>query len=483
MRPRGNRWSRRRIASFLGVTAGLTLTLPPAILAQGISTVREVQFRSRWADYQVDRPREEPATIETPDGPVQKPVPKTLRSLFRTGPVDLRASVGVGWEYSNERLQVPGTENTSESSFFLAPALAAFYEREIGPWNLSLRYSLGYVFYLDQEYVAAGDSGGIQSQTAGLDILRQGSRLQVRSSTGATFGSGYDIERRQQTDRLTLNETGSLQYPLSEFIVAGGTLRGSYQSYEAQNGGSSDELRTFGGTVYGDYVWTGKTRFRLELGAGQDSQRIANDQAGLDRSYTQALVRVFYEPTGKLKVDAGVGLGVVDESGLGSRAQDGLRTVYSLGVDYAPTTKTSARLYVGVEAASLKPEFTLSVAWNPREATSVALSVYQQTNLSTLLVSQDRTARGVQGSIHQRIFQKVNLGLNAGYEKEEYEFAGSTFGPASDPYYLVGATFEWEINRWLSWQAQFHTTSRQEFVQEGNNQAQTRGSVSLRLTY
>ena len=45
---------------------------------------------------------------------------------------------------------------------------------ESGPTTISARYSAGYVYYLDQNYLAADHNGGIFSQSAGLDISFEG---------------------------------------------------------------------------------------------------------------------------------------------------------------------------------------------------------------------------------------------------------------------------------------------------------------------
>ena len=39
-------------------------------------------------------------------------------------------------------------------------AIAASYDRDLGPWTVSFRYSAGYLRYLDDNYSASGSGGG-----------------------------------------------------------------------------------------------------------------------------------------------------------------------------------------------------------------------------------------------------------------------------------------------------------------------------------
>jgi hypothetical protein len=479
------------------VAAACGLSLSTA-RAQTVTTVRETEFRSRWSNYNVDQPR--PAervelSAEAQEEARRAKVAATPRTTFRIGPVDLRGNVGAGVEYSNEQLQVAQSENhVSDTSLFAAAAVAALYDREMGPWTVAARYSAGYIYYFDQDYVAAGDSGGVHSQTAGLDILRQGTRLEFRSNTAATYGTGFDIERRGETERLTLSQMLSAEYPVTEFVRIGGSARGSYESYSSQtigvsgrDDGTTDSRTFFSGTLYGDYVWTGKTRLRLEFGAGREQQEIGDGDSA-SRNYVQGQLKVNYRPTAKLSIDTGIGLGVLKGEGAEFNNQsdlaqsDGLRAVYSIAADYTPTEKTSVRLYLGVEATAVQPEFSLAVNWHPRENTFVTLSVYQQSGLSTISIGQDRIARGVMASAKQRFFQKGEAAISAGVEQEEYSGGGGG-SDADQSYYLATASLTWEFSRWLAWQTQVRTTSRRDQFSSSDGGSQTRASTSLRLTF
>jgi hypothetical protein len=405
---------------------------------------------------------------------------------LQNGPIVVRASISTGWEYSDELPISDPSRKTVKSSLFTAPAIAVLYDRDMGAWNASARYSAGYLHYFDRDFVAAGDSGGGFSQTAGLDLTRKGTRLLLRSSATGSYGTGYELDRGQETKRLLLGEVLSADYQLAEFIRIGATGTAQYNQYADEGGAdSSDDTHTlFSGTVFGDYFWTGKTGFHFEAGSGRESQG-AGAVPGTERSYIQALLGINYQPTAKLSFRAGIGLGTLNESGVTTAtAEDGTRTVYSLDASYTPTEKLSALLHFGLLGSSVEPDFSLVLNWHPREPTSVHLSVYQQTGLSTISFAEDQTRRGVLASLRQRLFQRIETNLSAGWEEQELRNASTDQSSQSGqgyPYY--SATVAWELNKWMAWQVQYIRSSRREgSVQEGDR-PNNRASTSLRLTF
>ena len=254
-----------------------------------MSTVREVEFRSRWSNYHVDQPRVEAAVdsqVLSVD-PVENEVNHVMRSLLRTGSVILRGSLTTGWETSSRTLQATRHRDPG-SSLFIAPALAASYDREVGAWTVSFRYSAGYLRYLDGSYssdgAGAGQGSNGTSQTAALDIGRQGSRLAVRSNAYASSGSGYDIERNGQIKRTVFGEGLLAEYALTEFLHAGFTGATSHETYTTGGLGADTTVNRWAGAVYGECILTGKTTVRAEFGTGHDSQ-LAGQQSAFDRGY------------------------------------------------------------------------------------------------------------------------------------------------------------------------------------------------------
>lgn len=366
-RPGCSEW-KRKVAAFAWMPLLLGLSPLPQVNAQTVSTVREAEFRSRWTDYQVDKAKAQ----ETQEAGVEQE--DFLTRFTQFGPLEFHGGLTSGYEYSNENYLNSEREDPSSSSLFLAPSLVAIYEKELGTWDLAARYSVGWLYYLDPNYT--GSNGDITtSQTANISLLRDNERITIRSLTNASAGTGFDIERGQETDRVTIGESFSLEYQLAEYLRTGVSANVYYASYSSPNN-QRNEFRTgldttdygYAGAVFLDNFLTDKTAYRLELSTGGTSQESGQGQSN-DRSYTQGVLRVNYGPTAKLAFTGSVGLGVRDESQSNNDSQNGLRSVFSLSSVYTPSDKTSVRLYVGVEGASSQPEFTLAINWHPREFT------------------------------------------------------------------------------------------------------------------
>ncbi len=444
--------------------------------AQTVSTVRESEFRSRWTDYQVDRAKEkqkENETLTTAD---------YISKFTQFGPLEFHGGLSSGWEYSNENYQINSNRQTTSTSFFLAPSLLAFYKKDIGTWSLDAQYSVGWLYYLDPNYV--GSSGDITtSQTANLSLLRMNDRVTIRSTTGASSGTGFDIERGQNTDRLSVSETFTVEYQLTDYMRTGVSGSVNYDSYSSVdgNGTQDNENIRYSGSVFVDNFWTDKTAYRLEISSGGDTQKNGGVN-GIERTYSQAVIRVNWGPTSKLAFTGSLGAGVRDQNQDSNSNQTGLRTVFSLTTVYTPSEKTSARLYFGVEGSASLPEFSLALNWHPREFTFVELSIYQQTGVTSLNTFDERLSKGVLGSFRQRLFSRLDGSISAGYEQNATVINGDVANE-EDPYYFLSLALGWKINDYLNWQGTIRTSTRQNVSGISGSGEQTRASLSLSLTF
>ncbi len=474
---------------FLPATSVQGQLLGAAAGVSTVSTVRENEFRSRWANYQVDRQptrttAEQQAESKTDEdhGGLLSLVSRSFSDHFRNGPLQLRADLSAGYEFTNEASLRAVHPNGSESSPFVGPAFGIFYNRELGPATVSARYSAGYVYYLDQSYLAVNHNGGILSQTAGLDIDVQGGRTTFRSSATGSYGNGNDIESGSQRDRLAVTEALDAIYTLTEFTQLGASGVVSYTSYSGGGAGTDTNTTSINGTLYGDYVVTPKTRLRLEFGAGDQSQNAGGTGVNnSDRSYYQALLKANYLPSPKLTLDGGVGLGSQRDSGVQGKKGSTLHPVYTLTARYVPSEKLAASFHAGYEGVDVDPDLSLLVEWQPRLNTSVNLSVYQNSNFSTFIASQNLVTRGFLISAQQKVLQKVDVGLAGGAEQSQ---GYSTTKGFADPYYFGSITLLWQFNSSLALQAYYRGFTGQAGGVSVNNQGlQSRASASLRLTF
>ncbi len=454
-----------------------------------INSVREEEFRSRWADYQVDRRLPQQATDPSASSATEDQggflslFSRSFSDHLRNGPFQLRADLSAGYEFTNEQNLRIIHPNGAESSPFISPALGVSYNRELGAVTLSARYSVGYVYYLDQSYLAVNHNGGILSQTAGLDLGVEGSRTTLASNTSASYGNGQDIESGEQRGQLTITEGFTGVYTLTEYTQLGVTGTLGYSDYTGGTVADTDATNV-SGTVYGDYVFTGKTRLRLELGAG-DVRQTADTSNRSDRSYYQALFHVNYIASPKLSFDAGLGYGLQNDSSVQGRKEDGSHVIYTFTVNYVPTEKTSVSFHVGYEGVDVDPDLSLQVHWQPRLNTTVGLSVYQNSNFSTFLEAQSLVTRGVLVSVQQTFFGKVTVGLSGGAEQSKgYSSLGSQQGSDyQDPYYFGAVTLLWQFNSSLALQAYYRGYTGQAGLATNHDGLQSRASASLRLTF
>ncbi len=471
----------------------IALWVAASVNAQNASTVRDNEFRSRWADYQVDRPQNDSVTATSPPPDEQAGLLSAFRKSFadvlRNGPLQTRANFAVGWEYSNEQALTNNRTSGSDNSPFAAPGIAFFYNNQLGPATVSARYSAGYVYYLDRSYIAAAHGGGIFSQTAGLDLQVEGVRSAVTSSTSFSQGDGNDIESGTQRSQLSLSETATASYVLTTFTRLGVTAGGGYTSYGGGGVAATDTINDTA-TVYVEYAYSPKTRGRFEIAAGQqlqgnDGVAGSNGSSTADRSYYQALFSTDFLPSAKLNLSLGAGYGVQNDSSVLGRARSGPHPIYRITLQYVPTPKTTVSLRFGYEGIDVAPSLDFHVNWQFRLTTSANLSVYQSSNFSTYETDQNLLTRGVLASIQQRVFGRVDLALTAGIEQSEgYGRVAAGQQPYNDdPYSFGGVSLLWEINSYLAFQSYYRGYTGQAGAVTNQKGLQSRASVSFRLTF
>ncbi len=461
--------------------------------AQTVDTVRGNEFRSRWADYQVDRPQNSTAGAVDVSADEQAGLLSAFRKSFvdllRNGPLQTRANLAAGWEFSNETLTANTQKDFSDNSAFLAPGVGFFYNNQLGPATVSARYSAGYVYYTDSDYVAANRGRGIYSQTGGLDVNIDGVRSAVASSASLAYGDGDDIESGTVRTQLALGETLTASYLLTAFTRLGATGGVNYASY---SGGGVTDTDVLGDTasVYIEYAYSPKTRGRFEVAAGQQLQNAegaagSNGSNTADRYYYQALLSGDYLPSPKLNLSLGFGYGVQEDSSVLGRGRSGSHPIYRITAQYLPTPKTTAFLRFGYEGVDVAPSLEFQVNWQFRVTTAANLSVYQTNNYSTYEADQNLLTRGVLAGVRQRLFGRVDLSLSSGVEQSA-GYGRLTIGQQpynEDPYVFAGVSLLWELNSYLAFQAYYRGYTGQAGAVAAQDGLRSRASASLRLTF
>ena len=481
-------------------------------VAQTVLTVREAEFRNRWAGPQEDRAVpvqyfESNGGLEE-DGAQQVGEPSSedqeqqglsesmdsmaenIRRRLRFGPLDFQLGLSTGWEYSSQNSVGGTTDFNNSNSFFAAPTVAATYEREVGVWNVSARYGAGYRYYFNQDYTSAGT--GVQrnplSMTGGIDVGYNTSRLAVNLNVSASSGTGYDVIAGANNWQTSASTGISVRYIITEEFSVGGAASATYsntadaQVAEGEIGQPESNSLTAAVSLFADYLVTPKTNIRFILSAGQDLQDF---EGGVSegRRYFDSMLMITYQLAPKLSVDAGGGVGYVLDQNIPDPEYTGVRPVYTVGVNYTPTEKTYLKAKFGMQGADIRPNFSLVGGWDVREKTRLSLSVYQNQGFSSLSPDQYNITRGILGTVAQQLFKGINVAVSAGYEQSEYvsltseKLPNPVEGPAD--YWLANASLYWRIREWLSWQNTFTISTGQA----NNEELQTRFDTSFNFSF
>lgn len=452
-------------------------------------------FRSRWIGEQMDRE----VTFDTPVWteyeeavPQAKYVPlldkeeTPLGGGLHFGSLEIRPSIEFGWEYSSRSDTGTTTDSASDNSFYMAPAIALNFDREVGPWTVAFGYAAGYIYYFNDNYRSGGtgNSRNPFQQTLSLSIGVEGSRYHLRADAGASYGTGFDVEAGENNTQFNLTGSLSGDYIVSEWITVGSNLQTRQNIASDASDSPNSELSFYGASIYANYLWTGKTTLQYELSAGRNGQSIASGGGQVSRQYLQSMFRVTYVPTGKITLTGAVGLRYVDATDIEEPEDVGFQPAYAASINYRPTEKITIALSSSLEGADLRPKLRAAISWQPRVETGFALAVYQDQNFSSVLDSQVRVTRGVVGTVSQRFFGCVYCDLSAGYEQWYYvDASGSSENDEDigDQYSrFVSLSVTWQIKEWMACRALLWAGSDQG---GSNNSPGLRASVGMNFGF
>jgi hypothetical protein len=170
------------------------------------------------------------------------------------------------------------------------------------------------------------------------------------------------------------------------------------------------------GNLFVNYAYSEKVTVGLGGTAGYDFV----DEPDPDQTFEQANLRLSYQASGKLSFNA------------------------SGGVEFRQFEHSSRGTYIS-------PVFEVDGTYQPFEATSFSLAISRRTLNSAVLVDQDFAFTTVSLGARQRLFQRVYLGFNIGYQNSDY-FSTITGLNANrnDDYYFVQPALDVMITRFWS---------------------------------
>lgn len=470
------------------VVLALLALEPLMVTGQTVSTpgtVSQSIFRSRWAGPQADDLVSRSQGADPDLIVAESQFEQWLYEGIYAGPVRVSPGLSLGWEYSDRQQNNNPTTPGNDSSFFIAPTLALLYDRGLGPWTVTAAYGGGYRYYLNQNYTASGTGSQRNpiSQTGSLNIKHEGTRHQFNLKASGSYGTGEDINSGQTTTNYSGSAVASWSYILTDFANVG--VEGSTGSSINKYGGNNQDsvLTNYAVSTFLDWLTTGKLRFRWISTAGSARQNI-NNGAIVSRNFGQTLINTQYAFSEKVLLSGGLGVRYLNDQGVNAQKYTGYAPAFSLAASYAPTEKTAIAASVSLEGYAIAPNFNLSGTWNPRQNTSLSLSIYQNQNFSPNQTEVFQVNRGVSGSIQQKFFSKLSASLSAGYQLvQNLSLSNNVGNPENFGSGFVQGTLRWDFNRWSYWQTTWWSSTGTNYGNRVSNQPETRATVSFNLTF
>jgi hypothetical protein len=161
----------------------------------------------------------------------------------------------------------------------------------------------------------------------------------------------------------------------------------------------------------------------------------------------------------------------------------------NLRLNYAVTAKLNLYASGGVEFRQFdgnrntydSPVFELGLYYHPFSGTNISLAAGRRIYASGYVEDQDFGATYVAARFQQRLFQRLYLGLGAGYENSNY-FATDRDVSATrdDDYWFIEPSLDVLITRWLSAGVYYlhrEDSSNEDFFSWEDNQVGVRATV------
>ena len=228
------------------------------------------------------------------------------------------------------------------------------------------------------------------------------------STTTDTTGShaNLDVGARTRVNIYTTQLNASYELTGKTFLSSG--LYGAVTDYP-----SLISSEVVSGNLFINYNYSEKVVIGLGGTGGYDSV----DDPNPDQTFEQANVRLTYQATGKVSLNA------------------------SGGVEFRQFENSSRGEYIS-------PVFQIGATYQPFDGTSLSLNVNRRTLNSAVFAGQDFASTNVSVGVTQRLFQRIFLGLSLGYENDDYFSASSGVSATRrDNYYFVEPAIDIGITR------------------------------------
>jgi len=243
------------------------------------------------------------------------------------------------------------------------------------------------------------------------------------TTSGSTTGQTANIDVGGRTALNVFGTRLGASYDLSSKTFLSGQIEHTLYDYE-------DDLissEILSGGIYINYNYSPK----LVIGIGGNGGYNWVDSPTPDQTFEQANVRLSYQATGKISLNA------------------------SAGVEFRQFGDHGRGDYVS-------PVYELSATYQPFDGTMISGTGSRRTLNSAVLDGQDFAATNITMSVRQRLFRRIYLGLTAGYENADYLNAiEGVSATRRDNYYFVDLAVDFTIARF--WSLGCYYLHRQDF--------------------
>jgi Putative beta-barrel porin 2 len=235
--------------------------------------------------------------------------------------------------------------------------------------------------------------------------LLDGTGLTTATGTGTDFTrTNLDVSGRTRVNIYSTRLNANYSLTGKTFLTGG-------ISYSVTDYPSFISSAVLSGNLYFNYTYSPKLSIGLGVSGGYDLV----DEPSQSQTFEQINARASYEVTGKISatVSAGLEFRQVPDTGLSDNGS---------------------------------PIFDGTIFYQPFDSTSLSLTFSRQTVNSAVIGSQDFHSTEVILSGRQRFFQRVYLGLTAGYQNSSYFSTVSGLSSVrKDDYYFLQVSLDLNI--------------------------------------
>jgi len=425
-------------------------------------------------------------SLQTTDA-VQHEVDLSLAKVKAPAALVLKPTLTVGWQVSTQSTTVNNYAGTSQSgvvnSAFVAPAMSLLYDRAHGPWDLSLGYSVGLLYYSNPNFVASGSSiSGLGNlyQSAFVRSSLQTTRYNFDVNLTGSSGSGYDTSSASNNRQNTASAALGFKYFLSSHSSLLANAGYSLMNYFNSTATPNNDTTSYYASLASLYDFSEKSHLSSTLGFGGTGQLLQQGTAAVGNTalatsqnkslgYVQFVENLKYDITSKVTADAGIGARYVSTTDISNQNNSyfGFRPSWALGLTYTPTDKTSFVLSSGEQGTDVRPEFNFMAKWKPRKTTTVSLAVAEYESFANSLLNQYQVTQSITGSVTQDILSNVRLQLSGGYAAQQYiNLSNQNINGQNTsqlpPHYMFGkAQLLWKINQRMTLNNDFYINTGQ----------------------